>query len=144
LVRWRTSKDPLVPLRAVCSWHDLDELTSALHFIQAYIEDLPPPGSIAGRTGALLNAATESRTLKRKAEGAAVVVARDEATASTATNGLLTPLPSHLSTPSLSSLESGEQSEWLDITVYNGVLQRKEGRIFTKKVSTCNDEKSPQ
>jgi hypothetical protein len=106
-----------------------------LHFIQAYIEDLPPPGSITGtgRTGALIKAATESRTLKRKAEGAAAVVARDDASAS---NGLLTPLPSHLSsTPSLSSLESDDQSGWLDITVYNGVLQRKEGRIFTKKVS---------
>jgi hypothetical protein len=117
-----------------------------LHFIQAYIEDLPPPGSITGRTGALIKAATESRTLKRKAEGAAAVVSRDAATASTATNGLLTPVASYRS-PSLSSLdvppsESDEQPGWLDITVYNGVLQRKEGRIFTKKVSD-DDEKSP-
>ena len=113
----------------------------ALHFVQAYIEDLPPPGSVTARTGALLEAATESRTLKRKAAGAAI--ARDSATASTASTGLLTPLPSHISSsrsPSLSSLdvppsESDEQPGWLDITVYNGILQKKEGRIFTKKVS---------
>jgi hypothetical protein len=81
--------------------------------------------------------------LKRKAEGAAAVVARDDATVTNATNGLLTPLASHLSSsrsPSLSSLdvppsESNEQPGWLDIKVYNAVLQRKEGRIFTKKVS---------
>jgi len=159
LIRWRTSKDPAVPPRAVCSWHDLDELSLALHFIQAYIEDLPPPGSITARTGALLNAATESRTLKRKAEGAAAVIARDNATASTATSGLLTPLHSHLSSsrsPSLSSLDvppsesDGQpgQPGWLDITVYNGILQKKEGRIFTKKpkfgkVTNINASKLP-
>ena len=159
MIRWRTSKDPAVPPRAVCSWHDLDELSLALHFIQAYIEDLPPPGSITARTGALLNAATESRTLKRKAEGAAAVIARDNATASTATSGLLTPLHSHLSSsrsPSLSSLDvppsesDGQpgQPGWLDITVYNGILQKKEGRIFTKKpkfgkVTNINASKLP-
>ena len=159
MIRWRTSKDPAVPPRAVCSWHDLDELSLALHFIQAYIEDLPPPGSITARTGALLNAAKESRTLKRKAEGAAAVIARDNATASTATSGLLTPLHSHLSSsrsPSLSSLDvppsesDGQpgQPGWLDITVYNGILQKKEGRIFTKKpkfgkVTNINASKLP-
>jgi hypothetical protein len=147
LVRWRTSKDPLVPPRAVCSWHDLDELSQALHFIQAYIEDLPPPGSITARNSALLDAATESRTLKRKATNAAVI-SRDGVTSSDSTGGLLTPIDSHLSSsrsPSLSSLDvppsEGDvngQPGWRDITVYNGILQKKEGRIFTKKVSNEN------
>jgi hypothetical protein len=146
-VRWRTSKDPLVPPRAVCSWHDLDELSQALHFIQAYIEDLPPPGSITARNSALLDAATESRTLKRKATNAAVI-SRDGVTSSDSTGGLLTPIDSHLSSsrsPSLSSLDvppsEGDvngQPGWRDITVYNGILQKKEGRIFTKKVSNEN------
>jgi histone-lysine N-methyltransferase SUV39H len=55
---------------------------------------------------------------------------------------LLTPLASHLSSsrsPSVSSLdvppsEGDEQQDWRGITVYNGILQKKEGRIFTKKV----------
>jgi hypothetical protein len=146
-VRWRTSKDPLVPPRAVCSWHDLDELSQALHFIQAYIEDLPPPGSITARNSALLDAATESRTLKRKATNAAVI-SRDGVTSSDSTGGLLTPIDSHPSSsrsPSLSSLDvppsEGDvngQPGWRDITVYNGILQKKEGRIFTKKVSNEN------
>jgi histone-lysine N-methyltransferase SUV39H len=120
-------------------------LSDALHFIQAYIEDLPPPGSLTTRRSALLDAATESRSLKRKATDAAAV-SRDSAIESTATGGLLTPLASHLSSsrsPSLSSLdvppsESDEQQDWLKITVYNGILQKKEGRIFTKKVSDDN------
>jgi hypothetical protein len=146
-VRWRTSKDPLVPPRAVCSWHDLDELSQALHFIQAYIEDLPPPGSITARNSALLDAATESRTLKRKATNAAVI-SRDGVTSSASTGGLLTPIDSHLSSsrsPSLSSLDvppsegdGNGQPGWRDITVYNGILQKKEGRIFTTKVSNEN------
>jgi histone-lysine N-methyltransferase SUV39H len=140
-VRWCTPKDPLVPPRAVCSWHDLDELSQALHFIQAYIEDLPPPGSLTTRNSALLEAATESRSLKRKAADAA---SRDGVTASVSTGGLPTPLASHLSSrsPSVSSLDAPppkgdeeQQQDWLKITVYNGILQKKEGRIFTKKVS---------
>ena len=141
MVRWRTLKDPLVPPRAVCSWHDLDELSQALHFIQAYIEDLPPPGSLTTRNTTLLDAATGS--LKRKA-----AASRDDAT-SASTGGLLTPLASHLSSsrsPSVSSLdvppsEGDEQQNWLKITVYNGILQKKEGRIFTKKVSVGNIER---
>jgi hypothetical protein len=134
-VRWRTGKEPLVPPRAVCSWHDLDELSLALHFVQAYLEDLPAPGSITARKYALEKPTHEANPLKRKAPGS---TSRDEATSS----GLLTPLPSHLSlsrSPSVSSLdltsENDEQPDWRYINVYNGILQRKEGRIYPKKVS---------
>jgi hypothetical protein len=134
-VRWRTGKEPLVPPRAVCSWHDLDELSLALHFLQAYIEDLPAPGSITTRKHALEKPSQDANPLKRKAPGSA---SRDDATGS----GLLTPLPSHISlsrSPSVSSLdlasENDEQTDWRFINVYNGILQRKEGRIFPKKVS---------
>ncbi|GAB7325036.1 hypothetical protein MBLNU13_g09137t2 [Cladosporium sp. NU13] len=147
LVRWRTGKEPLVPPRAVCSWHDLDELSEALHFVQAYLDDLPAPGSITTRKSALPQ---DANPLKRKAPGAA---SRDEATSS----GLLTPLPSHLSlsrspSPSVSSLdlafENDEQPDWRSINVYNGILQRKEGRIYPKKprfakVTTVNASKLP-
>ena len=133
----------------MCSWHDLDELSQALHFVQAYIEDLPPPGSVTAHNPALLDAATESRSLKRKAADAAAA-SRDSAIASTATGGLLTPLASHISSsrsPSVSSLdvtlfENDEKQDWRTITVYNAVLQKKEGRIFTKKVSDAGDETS--
>ena len=132
-MRWRTSKEPLVPPRAVCSWHDLDELSLALHFVQAYIDDLPAPGSKTARRPALET--RDANPLKRKAPGTA---SRDDA----ASSGLLTPLPSHLSlsrSPSVSSLdlasENDEQPDWRFINVYNGILQRKEGRIYPKKVS---------
>jgi hypothetical protein len=132
-VRWRTGKEPLVPPRAVCSWHDLDELSDALHYVQAYLDDLPAPGSTTARKLALES--LDANPLKRKAPGGA---SRDDATSS----GLLTPLPSHLSlsrSPSVSSLdlasENEEQSDWRFINVYNGILQRKEGRIYPKKVS---------
>ena len=132
-MRWRTGKEPLVPPRAVCSWHDLDELSEALHFVQAYLDDLPAPGSITSRKSA--EGTRVANPLKRKAPG---VASRDDATSS----GLLTPLPSHLSlsrSPSVSSLdlasEIDEQSDWRFINVYNGILQRKEGRIYPKKVS---------
>ena len=132
-MRWRTGKEPLVPPRAVCSWHDLDELSLALHFVQAYLDDLPAPGSITARKSALET--RDANPLKRKAPGTA---SRDDATSS----GLLTPLPSHLSlsrSPSVSSLdlasENDEQPDWRFINVYNGILQRKEGRIYPKKVS---------
>ena len=132
-MRWRTGKEPLVPPRAVCSWHDLDELSEALHFVQAYLDDLPAPGSITARKPA--EGTRDANPLKRKAPGGA---SRDDVTSS----GLLTPLPSHLSlsrSPSVSSLdlasENEDQSDWRVINVYNGILQRKEGRIYPKRVS---------
>lgn len=132
-MRWRTGKEPLVPPRAVCSWHDLDELSDALHYVQAYLDDLPAPGSLATRKSS--EGTRDANPLKRKAPGGA---SRDDATSS----GLLTPLPSHLSlsrSPSVSSLElaseNDEQPDWRFINVYNGILQRKEGRIYPKKVS---------
>jgi hypothetical protein len=134
-VRWRTNKEPLDPAQAVCSWHDLDELSSVLHFVQAYIDDLPPPGSITSRSFVAVTSTLDENPRKRKAPG---VASHDEST----NTGLLTPLPSNLSlsrSPSVSSLdlapELEEQSDWRTITVYNGVLQRKEGRIYPKKVS---------
>lgn len=134
-MRWRTGKEPLVPPRAVCSWHDLDELSEALHFVQAYLDDLPAPGSITARKSAQGSVSHDTNPLKRKAPGSA---SRDDATSS----GLLTPLPSHLSlsrSPSVSSLdfasENEEQLDWRVINVYNGILQRKEGRIYPKRVS---------
>jgi hypothetical protein len=133
-VRWRTKKEPLDPPRAVCSWHDLDELSSVLHFIQAYIEDLPAPGSITARDYGL-NSTHNENTRKRKAPD---VASHDDPN----NTGLLTPLPSHMSlsrSPSVSSLdlapELEEQPDWRTITVYNGILQKKEGRIYPKQVS---------
>lgn len=128
-----------MPPRAFASWHSLDELSLALHFVQAYIEDLPAPGSLSTRNAALaaLNADAESRPLKRKAPGL------NDGSRDT---GLLTPLPSHLSASRSASVSSAdiaqsdvqsdgeEKRDWREITVYNGILQRREGRITIKKV----------
>lgn len=133
-MRWRTKQEPLVPPRAVCSWHDLDELSSTLHFVQAYLDDLPAPGSITARKPGLITSNIDSNPLKRKAPGA---TSHDHAASNT---GLLTPLPSHVSrSPSVSSLdlasEGDDQQNWKTVTVYNGIIQKKEGWISPKKVN---------
>ena len=132
-MRWRTKQEPLVPPRAVCSWHDLDELSLTLHFVQAYLDDLPAPGSITAREPGPIASRTDKNPLKRKAPG---VTSHDH---STSNNGLLTPLPSHVSrSPSVSSLDLSsdleEVQDWKSVTVYNGIIQKKEGWIYAKKV----------
>lgn len=128
-----------MPPRAFASWHSLDELSLALHFVQAYIEDLPAPGSLSTRNAALaaLNAGADPRPSKRKAPGL------NDGSRDT---GLLTPLPSHLSASRSASVSSAdvaqsdgqseaeEKQDWREITVYNGILQRREGRITMKRV----------
>lgn len=107
-----------------------------LHFVQAYIEGIPAPGSIQNASNASKHTAEVANPRKRKAPGSEAV-ARDNVSKL----GLLTPVPSHLSdsrSPSLSSADDAFQvnsvHNWWDIQVYNGILQRREGWIIAKKV----------
>lgn len=132
-MRWRTVQEPLVPPRAVCSWHDLDELSLALHFVQAYLDDLPAPGSITTRESGPIISTIHKNPLKRKAPGN---TSHDHVAPNT---GLLTPLPSHVSrSPSVTSSDVASDLEapqdWKSITAYNGILKKKEGWIYAKRV----------
>lgn len=140
-MRWTTNKEPLVPPRTIASWHPLEELTSALHFVQAYIEGLPAPGSTTARNDFRT---AEARPLKRKASGSAGLSRDNASTAGllSSNTGLLTPLPSHLGVSRSSSFSSNDivtsdadEQDWRSVTVYNGILQKKEGRVYAKKVS---------
>lgn len=143
-MRWTTSKELVVPPRAFASWHALEELSSALHFVQAYIEGVPAPGSLATRNAALAALPADARPLKRKAPG--LQEAEKSRDSSANNTGLLTPLPSHMSasrSASVSSVdaalsEADEQLDWREVKVYNGILQKREGRITVKRVSTLS------
>ena len=132
---WRTKQHPRIPPRAFASWHVLEELSLCLHFVQAYIEDLPAPGSTQNASNASQRNPEVTNSRKRKAPGLETA-ARDSASKI----GLLTPVPSHLSdsrSPSLSSADDAAQAnparDWWDVQVYNGILQRREGWIVAKK-----------
>lgn len=133
---WRTKQHPRVPPRAFASWHALEELTLCLHFVQAYIEGILPPGSTRNVDNAAQSETEVPNPRKRKAPGLERV-ARDAA----GKLGLLTPAPSHVSdsrSPSLSSADDALQArgahDWWSVQVYNGILQRRDGWIMAKKV----------
>ena len=139
---WRTRQHPRIPPRAFASWHVLEELELCLHFVQAYIEGIPPPESTQNAQAASHAAIEPDNPRKRKAPGDGSVNAHENGSRL----GLLTPGPSHFSvsrSPSVSSTENVSQvntaHSWWDVTIYNGILQRREGWIVAKRVnSTVN------
>ncbi|KAK5123172.1 hypothetical protein LTR85_003370 [Meristemomyces frigidus] len=139
LIRWKTEPDLPVPPRAICSWHSLEELTLCLHHVQAYIESRGQPQHLSlryNRTSAL----PVSR--KRKSPGSDPLLSRD------GTPGLLTPKDSanfsrEASIVSISSSSNASDSTDEPPDVYNGVLQRKAGRIVAKKASASEPRLLP-
>lgn len=116
-----------MPPRAICSWHDLDELTRSLHLVQNYVETRkgsnltrkPPAASLL-----------QQNSRKRKSPGSDHVISRDERL------GILTPIASSdlsRATSEISVSSSSDGSEG-DPDVYNGVLEKKDGWIVAKRV----------
>lgn len=123
-MRWKPDKTKPIRAGAVCSWHDLNELWRCLHLIQDYAESRARSKLSVDRQ--------QSTSLKRKSPGADVTIARDQST------GILTPQASTSTNLSRSvsvvSISSDEESED-NVTVWNGVLERKDGWIIAKPVS---------
>ncbi|KAF2171388.1 hypothetical protein M409DRAFT_50834 [Zasmidium cellare ATCC 36951] len=127
LVRWRTNPIYPRPPRAVLSWHALSELDDCLHLVQLYLENINASKSSNETT--TTDGPTETSSLsysrKRKLSGDQVL-SRDTA------NGLLTPANSadRSRSPSAERTTGGSFGP----RVYNGILQRKEGRVIAKSV----------
>ncbi|KAK4506465.1 hypothetical protein PRZ48_000197 [Zasmidium cellare] len=130
LVRWRTNPVFPRPPRSILSWHALPELDDCLHHIQLYLEDNPAiqtANDAATSDGATNNSFTSSR--KRKLSGDANS-SRDTA------NGLLTPANS----ADRSRSPSTERTQGsFGPRVYNGILQKKEGRIIAKSLRKLSE-----
>jgi len=111
--------------QAICSWHGLSELQDALHHVQEYIESrVQLSTSSKPMLHVLLNR-------KRKSPSSDPLLSRD---------GLMTPQDStHLSREasviSISSTSDIHEGSRKDVRVYNGILERKEGRIVAKNVN---------
>ncbi|EMD00724.1 hypothetical protein BAUCODRAFT_100172 [Baudoinia panamericana UAMH 10762] len=140
LVRWKTEPEFPVPPRAICSWHSVPELQRSLHHVQTYIESLSRTA-----TTSTVNGAVNPINRKRKAPGADPLYSRDS---SLGANG------SAYWSREASVISVGSSSETSNETptpateVYNGVLQRKSGKITVKKsrdpaVVTLNVTKLP-
>lgn len=126
-----------MPPRAICSWHPLKELTLCLHHVQSYIEQLREHGekntngesiTVAGAEHLPPN---EIPNRKRKAPGLSAPLSNGD-------SGSLTPQDSaHFSRePSLGITSSSDASgpTRQATEVYNGFLQKREGKIVAKKV----------
>ena len=119
-MQWRTAAHPAVPPGAICSWHTLDELTSSLHHVQAYIETL------AACHPYVAEDVFVPPNRKRKSPGSDPLPH----------DGIPTPSDLSRETSVLSSSSSSSVSEAgrKALEVYNGVLEKKAGRIVAKKV----------
>ena len=127
MVRWKTSQDPLVPPRAVCSWHGLGELECALYHVQTYIETRPRSAASEGNGFVAVNGPLSR---KRKSPGSGAPLSRDSGTPILRD---LAHLSREASVISLGSSSNGSEPASEPVWVYNGVLQRREGRITLKK-----------
>ncbi|KAF7195608.1 Histone-lysine N-methyltransferase, H3 lysine-9 specific dim-5 [Pseudocercospora fuligena] len=144
LVRWRTNPVLPAPPRAICSWHPVSELWHSLHLVQAYIDTLPKATRALGN---LNGALTSGINRKRKSPDSDPIGTRDLAGNG---SGLLTPQDSIVRSRSSSVIDLGtpEPPEIPGPNIYNGVLQKKEGRIVAKRaegpeVTTINSRNLP-
>ncbi|KAI7369278.1 hypothetical protein KC336_g21019, partial [Hortaea werneckii] len=141
LVRWKALKEPPVPPRAICSWHPLKELTLCLHHVQSYIEQLRGQSeTIANGTSITVAGAehispNELPNRKRKAPGLSAPLSNGD-------SGSLTPQDSAQFSrePSLGIISSSDASgpTRQPTEVYNGFLQKREGKIIAKKSKDPN------
>ncbi|OQO12258.1 hypothetical protein B0A48_02899 [Cryoendolithus antarcticus] len=130
LVRWQKRKTSTIPPKSVVSWHTLEELSACLHLVQEYCSTFEAPDLSKVGNQPSLPAIT---SLKRKKPG------DDSASRDfTAINKAFLQLPSPSSrSASISSLDDGANTlarapaddSWLSISVYNGLLKRREGWI---------------
>jgi [histone H3]-lysine9 N-trimethyltransferase SUV39H len=125
-VRWRTNVDPAIHPRAICSWHPLAELTDSLHHVQTYIEEVVRPTGQDTRTGQALSSEFGLLSRKRKAPGT-------DPTHSHVIAGLPTPDTSiYVSSRENSVTSTRPDSNDEEPRVYNGIVERKEGKIIAK------------
>ncbi|KAK1821177.1 hypothetical protein LTR12_004401 [Friedmanniomyces endolithicus] len=129
LVRWKIAGGSTANKSTIYSWHCVSELSKCLHYVQEYIEKLPK-----SRPNTAFVAIPAGASRKRKFSS------DSQAIGSSSSSGNLTPRdwghvsrePSVISLGSSSSTTS-EAAPLQTPTVYNGILQRKEGRIVAKK-----------
>ncbi|KAK5168258.1 uncharacterized protein LTR77_006827 [Saxophila tyrrhenica] len=113
LIRWRTLPASQTPSQAICSWHDLYELTSCMHLIQKYLEN---------------RQSSSKPTLKRKRPSPedGLRKSRD----SKFGNGHPTSVNGRSDSTNSRRSSSDAASEKIETPgVYNGVLERREGRV---------------
>lgn len=126
-MRWRTNPVFPRPPRSVLSWHALPELDDCLHHIQLYLEAITATNTGNTTTATAADGQSDGipHSRKRKLSG-------DHT--SRYVNGLLTPADSAKQRSRSPSTERTEriEGEAFGPRVYNGVLQRKEGRIVAK------------
>ncbi|KAH9845502.1 Pre-SET motif [Teratosphaeria destructans] len=119
LLQWKSTPGAL-PSQAICSWHPLAELVDTLHHVQKYLE------TIASRSEQPVARGNFLANRKRKEPGGDPLPPQS--------GGLFTPSDSLKSSSregSVTSISSDVVED--DPQVYNGVLQRKAGRITAKK-----------
>ncbi|KAI6831228.1 SET domain-containing protein [Hortaea werneckii] len=141
LVRWKALKEPPVPPRAICSWHPLKELTLCLHYVQSYIEQLRGQSETIADGGSITISGAEHLSpnelpnRKRKAPGSSAPLSNGD-------SGSLTPQDSAQFSrePSLGIISSSDASgpTRQPTEVYNGFLQKREGKIIAKKSKDPN------
>lgn len=127
-----------MPPRAICSWHPLKELTLCLHHLQSYIEQLRERGEKIANNDTVAIAGAEHLSpneipnRKRKAPGLSAPLSNGD-------SGSLTPQDSARFSrePSLGITSSSDASgpTRQATEVYNGFLQKREGKIIAKKVT---------
>ena len=121
------SSEQRASLDDICSWHALDELTRSLHLVQRYLEARKPSKFAHKAASASL---FQHKSRKRKSPGSDPVTSRDRP------SGILTPTASSEFSRATSVVSIGSSSDASEDEphVYNGVLERKDGRIVAKKV----------
>lgn len=130
-MRWRAEAEASKAPHDICSWHSLEELSRALHHVQKYLESLKRSNHTRSASVAATKTSLLPNNRKRKAPDSDLPGARDEAL------GILTPAPSldvSRSSSGTNTDSSSHVSEG-DADIYNGILERKDGRIVAKKVS---------
>lgn len=120
-MRWRVDTTTSFKAAAICSWHGLNELWRCLHLVQKYVESRPQ---------SRLSVTNGHASLKRKSPGADTTISRDQV------DGILTPqAPTNLSRSASVSISSDDESDG-EVSVYNAVLDRKNGWILARPVRT--------
>lgn len=130
-MKWKS--DPLRSRQVIYSWHALPELWPSLHLVQEYIE------KSTQRNGSYtISASTSISGRKRKSPDSDSVEPRDLGRNN---SGLLTPQDSIIRSRSSSVIDlTTPEPPDSGPNVYNGILQKKEGRIVAKRAQVDGPE----